>query len=177
MKALAVAALLLSGCAHAAVNVVGDVNASALSDLKERIEHAKPGNFPLYFASLGGSVFDGLDFIRTMETAQKRGVRFVCTVDMAASMGAVIFATCDVRLAVPRALILIHPAAVEGGRTLREHRETAETLSVVSDAMMRHIARVLCISFEQLKQRVADRDLWLDSAGALEIGLVQAVLP
>lgn len=178
--------MLLFGCAsvpHAAQaaefkqHVVGDVDSGSLSDLAEDIAEAPAGDFALTFRSPGGSVFDGLAFLEVMEAAQARGVRFVCTAELAASMGAVLYSACDVRLAVPRALFLIHSAAAGGGGNARDHRENADTLEVITDALYRQICRVLNIPFEELKRRADGRDYWLDTGRAVEIGLVQRVLP
>lgn len=158
-------------------HVIEDINAVALADLTADIERAAPGEFELYFNSPGGSVFDGLDFIRVMERAQARGVTFICTADFAASMGAVIFSACDVRLALPRAVIMIHSASAATRGTADEHRELASALEAISDAMFRQMARVMVISFEELKARAGSKDYWLDSERAYEIGLVQAILP
>lgn len=183
---LAALALVVSlfGCAPvlsavagptASARVLGEVNESALADLSAEIASAPPGEFEIYFNSPGGSVFDGLDFLRTMEAAQKRGVLFVCTADMAASMGLVLFSACDVRIALPRALFLAHQAATTTRGNVRQHEETAATLQAVSDALYRQIARVLNISFEEFKRRANGRDYWFGSAEAKEIGLVQLV--
>jgi ATP-dependent protease ClpP protease subunit len=182
MKALFLA--LVFGCASvpaqarsAPENIVGAVDAVSLSDLADKINAADPGDFPLYFNSPGGSVFEGLDFLRVMEAAQARGVRFVCTADLAASMGAVLYSACDVRLALPRALFLIHGASFTVRGNARDLRESAAALEAVSDAMYLQIARVLNIPFDELKRQAAGSDYWLDSAHAAEIGLVHAVLP
>lgn len=161
------------------MHVVGDVDAASLQDLTEEIKHAPAGEFALYFNSPGGSVFAGLDFMREMEAAQRRGVHFVCTADLAASMGAVIFSVCDVRLALPRAMILIHSVSMDGGGNTRERRESADDLEAITDALLRQIYRTFTpgvMSFEDLKARSA-RDFWLDSERAEALGLVQAVLP
>lgn len=162
------------------LNVLGEVSEDDLSDLARKIQRAEPGDFPLYFNSPGGSVFDGLDFLRTMEAAQRRGVRFVCTADLAASMGAVLFSACDIRLALPRAMILIHTASVGDRGNARDHRETAEDLEAISDAMLRQIHRTFLphsMSFEELKARTDGRDFWLDAGRAELLGLVQSTLP
>lgn len=177
-----IALLTLVACVSVPVrassgSTIGEVDAASLAALTAQINGAPSGEFALYFNSPGGSVFDGLDFIRTMEKAQARGVVFVCTAEFAASMGAVIYSACDVRLAIPRALIMIHSASVMSQGTADDLVETAHTLEVVSDAMFRQIARVLTISFEELKARAGTKDYWLDVGRAMDIGLVQRVLP
>lgn len=162
------------------MSVVGDVDARSLSALTGRIQHAEAGNFDLYFNSPGGSVFDGLDFLREMEAAQRRGVRFVCTADMAASMGAVLFSACDVRLALPRAMILIHSVSMGGGGNARQRREEADDMEAITDALLRQIYRTFrpdVMTFEDLKARTDGRDFWVDAGKAQALGLVQAILP
>lgn len=131
----------------------------------------------LYFNSPGGYVSAGLEIIRAMERAQDAGSRFVCTAEMAASMGAVIYASCDIRLALPRAMFLFHGAAVRSGGNDEAHRQIAEELEVTTDALLRHIARVTNISFKELKKRCKGRDYWLDAGRAQRIGFVQEILP
>lgn len=159
------------------LHVLGDVDSASLAPLAREINAAEPGEFRIYFNSPGGSVFDGVDFLRVMEAAQRRGVRFICTADMAASMGAVIFSACDVRLALPRAMILIHSASISRGGNSRDMRETAETLEAITDALYRQMCRVMNITVEELKKRADGKDYWLDAGRAEELGLVQAILP
>lgn len=162
------------------LNVVGPVSDAELAPLARKIAAAGPGRFELYFNSPGGSVFDGLDFLRVMEAAQRRGVVFFCTVDLAASMGAVLYSACDVRMALPRAMILIHSASVGRSGNSRDHAETAEDLEAITDALLRQIYRTFkpeVMTFEELKARTYGKDWWLDSGKAEALGLVQAVLP
>lgn len=158
-------------------NEVGPIDELMLLDLSERIAQAEPGDFHLYFKSPGGSIFDGLEFLGLMERAQARGVRFVCTAELAASMGAVLYSACDDRIALPRAIFMIHSGSVDSGGNAREQRETADALEAISDALFRQLCKVLNISFEELKRRAGDKDYWLDSQRALEIGLVQRISP
>jgi ATP-dependent protease ClpP protease subunit len=180
MKTLIAVIALAFGCAAtpvrpAAENIVGPVDEASLASLSARIDDAPAGPFGLHFVSGGGSVFDGLAFIRTMERAQGRGVVFVCTADFAASMAVVIFSACDERIAYPRAVFMIHAASSGGRGKAADLAEAARALEVISDAMFRQIATVLNISFKELKHRAGARDYWLDSGRALEIGLVQRV--
>jgi ATP-dependent Clp protease, protease subunit len=131
----------------------------------------------LYFNSPGGLVSAGLEIIRAMERAQRAGSTLVCTAELAASMGAVIFSSCDVRLALPRALFLIHGAAVSAKGDAVRLRELAGLLEATTDALLRHIARVTRISFAELRRRCYGRDYWLDAGRASRIGLVQEILP
>ncbi len=187
MRFLSLVCVVLFGCAAVPTRLasysategqlVGEVNEGNLAALKEKLSNTPDnGRMNIYINSPGGYVGKGLDFLRDMEAAQARGVRLVCTVDFAASMAAVIFSACDIRLAKPRAILMIHSAANNEGGNAREHREAADRLEIVSDALLRQIQRVLNISFRELKARAGEREYWLDAGRAKQIGLVQEIL-
>jgi len=180
MRALCFVFVALVGVeANASAYVIGDIAQEALAPAAQGIESTGPGDIvDLYFNSPGGYVEDGLDFIRTMERAQARGAVFICTADLAASMGAVIFSACDVRLVIPRARVLIHPVSAGMSRgSHKDLRELADYLETSTHALYWQIARVLHIPFAELKRRAGDRDYWFDSVTAVEIGFAHLVLP
>lgn len=160
------------------VSLVGPIYDADMTPLIESIGQAKPDSeYTLYFNSSGGSVNTMTRVIQAMESAQHLGVLFICVAENAYSAAAIIYSVCDVRLAIPRARFMIHPVsnAVQGNAD--KLRDEADEIEVDSDAFFRQIVRILKIPFEELKRRTEKRDYWLDAGRALDIGLIQAILP
>ncbi len=72
----------------------------------------KPGDRLILIDSPGGLVDDGDKMIALIDAEKKNGTRVVCVVTKsAASMAFNLLTHCDVRYAVPRAMLLFHPIA------------------------------------------------------------------
>jgi ATP-dependent protease ClpP protease subunit len=177
-KLIVVLSMLAAGVASAMpLGRIGPISDSDLAEVTEQIESTKKGDFGLFFKSPGGYVSSMWAFIRTMEEAKARGVRFICLVEEAYSAAVAIYSVCDIRGARPRATLMLHPASAPVRGNHRELREIADQLEVMSDAYLRQIGRVLNIPFAVLKLRAGNTEYWLDAGRAKAIGLVQEILP
>jgi ATP-dependent protease ClpP protease subunit len=84
-------------------------------DMEYAVTQHLPGDRLVLIDSPGGDVAAGNDMIRTMETEKGLGIRQVCVVFHSASSMAFNFLThCDVRLALPKASMLMHKIATGG---------------------------------------------------------------
>lgn len=87
------------------------------------IELANKNTKPVYILidSNGGSVVEGIRFMRIMDRAKARGVKIKCVVTgHAMSMAFSIFSNCSERYAMPLSLLMWHPAYVQGNLKLTE---------------------------------------------------------
>ncbi len=161
--------------AQAADYSVEEINGETAETLISYIDAHEGDVIQLYFNSPGGSVDAMYDIIRAMERGQRHGTRFVCTVELAASAGAAIFSSCDVRLALRRAIFLIHPAATMVRGNAEEIRQIADRLEAFTNAYLRHCGRFIKLPFAELKRR-ALRQYWFDAGEALEIGFIHEIV-
>jgi ATP-dependent Clp protease protease subunit len=158
---------------------IGRIDSDNLDLVIAKIEEklaAGEKDIPLYFVSPGGSIGDGLVFVRYMEKKQAEGIKFTCTADLAASMGAVIYSGCDFRQALPRATIMVHGASGTVQGKAKEMQEAGALLEHLSKALIHHMASHMTISFEELWKRAGATEYWLTADEAKAIGLVDYVL-
>lgn len=130
-----------------------------------------------YVNSPGGSVYDGLAIIDTMNYV-KCDIQTV-GVGMQASMGAVLLSngTKGKRLILPNSKVMIHqPWSSGGGRTSVTEMEI--TLREMQDIKKR-LVHILAKNTEQTAAKIekdADRDFWMSAEEASEYGLVDKVI-
>lgn len=122
-----------------------------------------PGDRVIVIDSPGGLAAEGSAMIKTMEAEQSRGVHQICVVLRQASSMAFNFLTrCDLRLALPKAKLLMHKiaaGAVECAAyrcTSRHLREQAIRLEKLDEPFRRANARALGMSLK-------DYDLFCDN--------------
>lgn len=109
----------------------------------------KPGTVQLIINSPGGSVIAADALISAMTMAQSRGWRFRCSVPfVAASAAFQIFAHCDERVAMQRALLLWHPVRqiIVAMVTPAIARQMAEELGRVEARLIRDLRSHLPVS-------------------------------
>jgi ATP-dependent protease ClpP protease subunit len=152
---------------------VSEITEDSVAELQLQIPDK--GVITLHFVSPGGDVFAGLELIRSMEAAKARGVRFVCVAEVVASMAMPIFATCDDRRALPRALFMTHGAAGAFRGNAQEARAAANFMEAIDDALNLHIVRAMNITADELERRVdaAGGEYWFTSAEARALGFVR----
>lgn len=129
----------------------------------------------LYINSPGGSVYDGLGIIDTMNYI-KPDVSTIC-VGMAASMGAMILAAGakGKRLALPDSMILIHQPSggVQGQQT--EIQIVADETKYIRTHLNEMLSRYTGQPLEKIEQDV-ERDNYMRAQEALEYGIVDRVI-
>lgn len=130
-----------------------------------------------YVNSPGGSVYDGLAIIDTMNFV-KSDIQTV-GIGMQASMGAVLLSngTKGKRLILPNSKVMIHQPWSSGGDR-RSVTEMEITLREMQDIKKRLID-ILAKNTGQSKDRVekdADRDFWMSAEEATKYGIVDKVI-
>ena len=161
---------------------VDDGQAAIVSASLEYLDHVGK-NLPesdrvieMRINSPGGSVYAGLamyDMMRTIESP----IRTVCY-GMAASMGSLLLVAGDERYASPNALIMIHqPLGGTGGST------QATDMEISNDSIQRCKEDLIQIYVDhtgvphEIWDDLLDRDNYLSSAQAKEIGLIDDIIP
>lgn len=133
-----------------------------------------PARAILVFDSPGGSVNAGIQFLDAMKHAQARGTSIACVIpaaSMAASMAAVIFQQCDVRVMARGAALMFHGVSIGGSsgnqqdfeRLTREMAGWNHMLAIIASMKLR-------ISLAAYEARVREGDWWLSADEALAIG-------
>lgn len=127
---------------------------------KEMIETAgRPGDRIILINSPGGLVDSGKRLIAMIEAEKKLGVRVVCVVTRSAMSMAFNFLTrCDVRLAVPKAVLLFHRIAVE--LPCETDRFTSKVLRDLADGLDRDDQEFREANSKALGMSLADYDLF-----------------
>jgi ATP-dependent protease ClpP protease subunit len=183
MKALCFVFVALVGCASApdfhnratASSVgaadIGEIAAGNLDEAASVLTEA-PDVVMFTIDSPGGSVRVGLAFIELMKQAQARGTVIHCTVDgMAASMAAVIFERCDVRLMKRDAALMFHTVSISG---VEGNQWEIERLAQYMAGLNKRLAILasvkMRISLAEYEARVRDFDWWLGWEEAIAVG-------
>lgn len=158
--------------------LIGGVDDASVAPIISALEDTDSGStLVLVIDSPGGSVGAGLELIREMKRAQRRGVSVVCVVDgTAASMAALVLQVCDVRGVTPGSVILFHRAssgcegnASEMKRCVATLEEWDRMLAILASAKLR-------ISLEEYLKRVDGKDWILSPQEAVALGAADAVV-
>jgi ATP-dependent Clp protease protease subunit len=140
------------------------------------LEHEDPNaDIKLYINTPGGSVYDGLAILDTMNLV-KADVQTIA-VGLSASMGALLLSggTKGKRFALPNARIMIHqPSSGTEGKVTDQEISLRESI-----ALKRRLNEILAANTgKPLKtvERDTDRDYWLSADDAVDYGLVDKIL-
>jgi ATP-dependent Clp protease protease subunit len=129
----------------------------------------------LYINSPGGSVYDGLSILDTMNYVQA-DVATIC-VGMAASMGAVLLSggAKGKRTALPNSRILIHQVLGGTEGQASDIKIQAEEILGLKDALNQILADNTGQKLEKV-ERDTDRDFYMSATAAKEYGLIDDVI-
>lgn len=192
MRFLALSLVLLSACVPASVspqfrneaavsvpvapvygNIVGEIdgdNANLVAAAELLVQ--APAYVHFRIDSPGGSVRIGLAFIERMREAQANGTVIACTIDgMAASMAAVIFERCDVRMMKRDAALMFHTVSIGGAEGNQwEMERLAKMMAGLNRRLAILAAAKMKISLAEYEARVRDNDWWLGWEEAVTVG-------
>ena len=165
------------------VYLIGDIEKDTARACIERMrelanENDKP--ITLFINSAGGNVTDGLAIHDAVRHIISRGIEIKIIVQgMAYSMGSIVLqaASDGQRFAFPHSWIMIHePAKWAGWQSTSAAAQHLERLKQMQD----QIYRILSVrSGKPLRQIIRDTkrtDFYLDAQGALDYGLIDAVV-
>jgi ATP-dependent Clp endopeptidase proteolytic subunit ClpP len=150
--------------------LTGEVNPQSVNAVIDDIEEFnETSNGPIYLIldTPGGNVLDGGRLISTIQTS--KNPVYAVNIGIAASMGFMILEHSHKRMAVPRAILMAHPASI-GMMFQGELDKAVSRLSFLKsyvDKMDHYIANRVGVSYDSFKLK-SDREFWLDSADALE---------
>ena len=160
------------------LSVTGDVNSAMAFDVCQQLlqlEHEDPSaEITLYVSTPGGDVSAGLAIVDTMCTISCP-VRTVC-LDMAASMGAIIFVCGDRREMFPNAELMIHdPLIQNAGGSALSVQETSRRLMGLRRTLSQILADRSGLSVKRVQSLTA-KDTFLTAERAVELGFADAIV-
>ena len=161
------------------LSVVGDINSAMAHDLCQHIrllEAADPAApITIFIASPGGNVRAGLAIYDTMRLAACP-IHTVC-LELAASMGAIIFMGGDERRMAPHAELMIHdPLIPQGaGGSALALQETSRRLMQTRKALTYILSERSGLSTKRV-QALTARDTYLSAERAVELGFAHSIL-
>lgn len=161
------------------IDCVGKIDRESVNALILQLRYLQSlddvGEITIFVNSPGGSIDDGLALIDVM-AALRCPIRTVC-VGLAASMGALLFASGDKRDILPHGRVMIHDPLIAGGvggsalkldavaRNLMKARET--TAQILSERTGH--------TLEEVYEKTAN-DTYFDAQEALEWGLADRII-
>lgn len=120
----------------------------------------------------GGSVYAGQAISKSIEDSS---ATVICVVDgMAASMGAYILASCDIRVMTKRSVLMYHEPAVSMSGQSKDLRTAADMLDADMYAMAEHIcSSAPKLSVDELVSKIkGGKEWWVNWQEAMDKSLV-----
>lgn len=163
---------------HRSIEVVGEITRESVYSLILQLRYlhnADPGKeITMYINSPGGSVCDGLALYDVM-AGISCPVRTVC-VGMAASMGALLFVSGDVREMLPHAQVMIHDPLATGisGAALsveEASRRLMATREITASILAEHTGHTIEEIYEKTRQ-----DSYFSAQEAVEWHLADRII-
>ena len=161
------------------IDCVGEINRESVNAIilqlryLQSLDNAK--EITIFVNSPGGSIDDGLALIDVM-AALRCPIRTVC-VGLAASMGALLFASGDKRDILPHGRVMIHDPLIAGGvggsalkldAVARDLMKARETIAQILSDRTGH-------TIEEVYEKTA-ADTYFDAQEALEWGLADRII-
>ena len=165
------------------VYLVGDIEKDTARACIERLrdlanDNGKP--ITLFINSAGGNVTDGLAIHDSVRFIISRGIEISIIVQgMAYSMGSIVLqaASQGRRFAFPHSWIMIHePAKWAGWQSTSAAAQHLERLKQMQDQIYRILSSRSGKPLRQIIRDTKRTDFYLDAQGALEYGLIDAVV-
>jgi ATP-dependent protease ClpP protease subunit len=148
------------------------------NDLVVLENNTKIRDVNLFINSPGGDAFSGLALADQIERARRKGFKITAHASgIIASAAVPVFAVCDVRLAAPGTIFMVHEAALwkwPGRETASDIRSQNELMYLLRD---RYIGKLVDNSklnkakWEELEKKTT----WFSANKALEWGLVDSI--
>jgi ATP-dependent Clp protease protease subunit len=165
------------------VYLVGDIEKDTARACIERLRDLANDNdkpITLFINSAGGNVTDGLAIHDSVRFIISRGIQIRIIVQgMAYSMGSIVLqaASHGQRFAFPHSWIMIHePAKWAGWQSTSAAAQHLERLKQMQDQIYRILSSRSGKPLRQIIRDTKRTDFYLDAQGALEYGLIDAVV-
>ncbi len=125
--------------------------------------------------SPGGSVIDGLHLYDAIQ--ELRATHHVTTVGMgmAASMAGILLQAGDVREMSANAYLLIHEVSSGASGTVTAMRDETQFLEALNSRGMDLLTARSTMTTEEVLDKIARKDWWLDADAALEYGFIDTI--
>lgn len=161
------------------IQCVGEINRETVNAVILQLRYLQAqddaGEITIFVNSPGGNVSDGLALLDTM-AALRCPIRTVC-MGMAASMGALIFASGNKRDIVPHARVMIHDPLISGGigGSALKLDAIAKDLMRTREITAQILADCTGHTIEEIYERTA-QDTYFTAKEALEFGLADRII-
>lgn len=161
------------------IQCVGEINRETVNAMILQLRYLQAqddaGEITIFVNSPGGNVSDGLALLDTM-AALRCPIRTVC-MGMAASMGALIFASGNKRDIVPHARVMIHDPLISGGigGSALKLDAIAKDLMRTREITAQILADCTGHTIEEIYERTA-QDTYFTAQEALEFGLADRII-
>lgn len=161
------------------IQCVGEINRETVNAVILQLRYLQAqddaGEITIFVNSPGGNVSDGLALLDTM-AALRCPIRTVC-MGMAASMGALIFASGNKRDIVPHARVMIHDPLISGGigGSALKLDAIAKDLMRTREITAQILADCTGHTIEEIYERTA-QDTYFTAQEALEFGLADRII-
>ncbi|WP_249030098.1 ClpP family protease [Tannockella kyphosi] len=161
------------------IECIGEINTELVNSLISQIRYLysqdKNKEITIFINSPGGCVSDGLALYDIMNAVQCP-IRTVC-IGMAASMGAILFASGDTREILPHARVMIHDPLINGNiagsalqiRSISE--DLLKTREVIASILSNHTGK----SIEDIYEKTIT-DTYFYAQEAIDFGLADTII-
>lgn len=125
--------------------------------------------------SPGGSIFDGYNIYREIESLRERGVEVTATVTgMAASMASVICMACNIVRIVPHGRMMIHEASQTVRGNSEDLRKSADLLDGISNDIAVIYSNKTGKSIENVRAMMK-KETWMNAKESVELGFADEI--
>lgn len=132
----------------------------------------------LFINSPGGDAFSGLALADQIERARRKGFKVTAHASgIIASAAVPVFAVCDVRLAAPGTIFMVHEAALwkwPGRETASDIRSQNELMQLLRDRYIGKLARYSKLKKEKWEE-LENKTTWFSAEKAKNWGLVDSI--
>jgi ATP-dependent Clp protease protease subunit len=143
-----------------------------------RLEENKERPFTIFFNSPGGSVIDGFALLDTISEIRSRGYTVnTVGIGMIASMAGILLQAGEKRSIGYNSYLMIHELSSVNIGKVSEMEDEMKFLKRLSDRALDILSERSTLSKAQISRRWNRKDWWLDSTEALELGLVDEIVP
>jgi ATP-dependent protease ClpP protease subunit len=132
----------------------------------------------LFINSPGGDAFSGLALADQIERAQRKGFRITAHASgIVASAAVPVFAVCDVRLAAPGTIFMVHETSIwkwPGRETASDIRSQNRLMNLIRDRYIGKLTRRSNLKREEWEE-LEHKTTWFSAEKAVEWGLADRI--
>ncbi len=158
------------------VSLLSNVDVESVDHVIENMLSLNVNNIYFYLYTDGGSVFDGLKIIETINMLQENGKKIICIGHKAISMGFIIFQYCEKRYIMETSVLMHHDIQITNlSGSMSEIKKYINFLEKIDNDIKNKILENTGLSQKEF-YKITEKDWWIYGDDAIKYKIAHDII-